>query len=198
MSNVMLPVGLIKPVPVPVETRTRDCGCGFCWVQVRVALENPRVARDIPYVQPPMRTTLTAGQQGLETCHISSPPVCFFSSYFIFYYWLLTVRNDDNYNYNDNNSTSMHPTTHANDTDSRTAGARDVTCLKPTGMFIYIYYFITDYLKLEWQQQLTTTTTTMTMTMMCLTTTKRAAAAITPSPPPFLSPQRIKPPPRHV
>ena len=30
---------------------TRDCGYGFSWIWVRVALENPRVARDTPYKQ---------------------------------------------------------------------------------------------------------------------------------------------------
>ena len=35
----------------PRETRTLVQGCGFPRVGVRVALENPRVARRIPYVQ---------------------------------------------------------------------------------------------------------------------------------------------------
>ena len=39
---------LQNPQPVPVKTRTRGCGYGFPRVRVQVALENPRVARDIP------------------------------------------------------------------------------------------------------------------------------------------------------
>jgi hypothetical protein len=46
-----IPVGFAKPAPVPVKTRTRGGGCGFVRVRVRAALENPRVARDIPYPQ---------------------------------------------------------------------------------------------------------------------------------------------------
>jgi hypothetical protein len=33
-----------------METRTRSHGCGFPRVRVRVALENPRVARGITYI----------------------------------------------------------------------------------------------------------------------------------------------------
>jgi len=38
-----------KPLPAPIETRTPGHRQGFSWVRVRVALENPRVARAIPY-----------------------------------------------------------------------------------------------------------------------------------------------------
>ena len=34
--------------PVAVKTCTHMCGCRFWWEQVRVALENPRVAHGIP------------------------------------------------------------------------------------------------------------------------------------------------------
>ena len=54
-----VPTGFDKPIartrqnpypskPVPVKTRTRGGGYGFRRVRVQVALENPRVARDIP------------------------------------------------------------------------------------------------------------------------------------------------------
>ena len=39
----MLPVGFMK-------THTHGCGHGFPWVWVQVAPENPRVARDNPYL----------------------------------------------------------------------------------------------------------------------------------------------------
>ena len=38
---------LIKPTPVPVKTHTRMYRCRYSQVRVRVALENPRVARCI-------------------------------------------------------------------------------------------------------------------------------------------------------
>ena len=43
-------MGLKKPAPIPAKTPTLSCGWGFPRVQVRVALENPRVACDNPYV----------------------------------------------------------------------------------------------------------------------------------------------------
>ena len=39
-------MGFIKPM-----THTSEHRCRFPRVQVRVALENPRVARDIPYLE---------------------------------------------------------------------------------------------------------------------------------------------------
>src|SRR5271155_2416982 len=39
------------PIPVPLETRTLEHGYGFSGVQVRVALENPRVTRANPYMR---------------------------------------------------------------------------------------------------------------------------------------------------
>jgi hypothetical protein len=46
-------VGFIKPEPVPAKTRTYECGYGpgFPRVRVRVAQENPRIARRIPYLK---------------------------------------------------------------------------------------------------------------------------------------------------
>ena len=43
-------MGFIKPTPVPLKTRTRERGYGFSRVRVRVSPENPRVARDNPYL----------------------------------------------------------------------------------------------------------------------------------------------------
>ena len=42
--------GYIKPAHIPGKTRTCGCRYGFPWVRVQVALENPRVARGIPYI----------------------------------------------------------------------------------------------------------------------------------------------------
>ena len=42
-------MGFTKPAPVPGKTCAHGCGYGFPWVRVRIALENPRVAHDIPY-----------------------------------------------------------------------------------------------------------------------------------------------------
>ena len=39
----------VNPLPVPTKTCARGRGCGFWRVRVRVTLENPRVACDIPY-----------------------------------------------------------------------------------------------------------------------------------------------------
>jgi hypothetical protein len=47
-ARVAYPQVFVKPVPVPVETRTPGYGYGFSGVQVRVALENPRVTRANP------------------------------------------------------------------------------------------------------------------------------------------------------
>ena len=44
--------GLREPTPSPVKTHTCECRCRFPQVRVRVALENPRVARAIPYLHP--------------------------------------------------------------------------------------------------------------------------------------------------
>ena len=43
-------MGLKKPTPIPAKTPTLGCGCGFVRVRVWVALENPRVAHDNPYL----------------------------------------------------------------------------------------------------------------------------------------------------
>jgi hypothetical protein len=34
---------------IQVDTHTHTHGCGFAWEQVQAALENSRVAHDIPY-----------------------------------------------------------------------------------------------------------------------------------------------------
>ena len=39
---------VMLPTPIPAKTHTHGCGCGFPWVQVWVALENPKVAHDNP------------------------------------------------------------------------------------------------------------------------------------------------------
>jgi hypothetical protein len=48
-ARVAYPRVLQKPVPLPIETRTPGRGYKFSGVQVRVALENPRVTRANPY-----------------------------------------------------------------------------------------------------------------------------------------------------
>ena len=56
MSRAITPHGLgypwvsVNPQPIPVKTRAHGRGYGFWRVWARVTLENPRVARDIPYV----------------------------------------------------------------------------------------------------------------------------------------------------
>ena len=46
--QVWEPLGFSKPMTRSHETCTRERGYGFPRVRVRVALENPRVACDIP------------------------------------------------------------------------------------------------------------------------------------------------------
>jgi hypothetical protein len=48
--GICFPWVLLNPWPVPVKTRAHLCRHGLRREQVRVASENPRVARDIPYV----------------------------------------------------------------------------------------------------------------------------------------------------
>ena len=74
----MLPVGFMKTHTHTPKTHTHGCGHGFPQVQVQVALENPRVACDNPYIEPIntdsiLSMALCGVRSAARACPVMSP-----------------------------------------------------------------------------------------------------------------------------